>query len=113
MLALAHQFGIIKEIESLWDIKYEPQEYKCVSVPETQIKKIFEPLKLTKTYWHNIDRPEFGLAYDGVTLLPPESLRLFQDIVLINCMKTGEVSELCLLIQEAIYGNKYMIHFGI
>ncbi len=39
-------------------------------------------LVLFKTYFHSLKRPGFGLARWGVTLIPPESLPAFQEIVL-------------------------------
>ncbi len=42
---------------------------------------ILDELKGIKCYWHSIDRPEKGLAYHGVSLIPPESLNLFESNV--------------------------------
>ena len=40
----------------------------------------WDKLVLLKTYFHSLDRPEFGLARWGITLIPPESLSGFQEI---------------------------------
>lgn len=35
-----------------------------------------------KTYFQNLNREEFGLDHWGVTIIPPESLEKFQDIIM-------------------------------
>lgn len=68
-----------------------------------------------KTYFHTYERPANGLAYYGITLIPPESLPIFLDIVLSNITrrKSEELIDLAIKIKEAQEAKKYMIHYGI
>jgi len=55
------------------------------------------------------------LDYCGVTLIPPESLKQFRDVIIKanNHFKTKELQLLTEKITEAITENKYLIHYGI
>ncbi len=111
------EFGIIDEIEENKSyLCYEPEKYQCVAIDdELYIDDWWDRLVLMKTYFHTLERPEQGLSRWGVTLIPPESLEIFQDIV-ISDKRTHEDDNLVALankIQEAIDGKKYMIHYGV
>ncbi|RGB66909.1 MULTISPECIES: hypothetical protein [Erysipelotrichaceae] len=68
-----------------------------------------------KTYFHNLDRPAQALARWGITLIPPESLPAFQDIILSDkrINEDTHLVELANLISMAINNNKFIIHFGV
>ena len=110
------EFGIIEDIEERQQYSYEPEKYHCVYIDdETYINDWWDKLVLMKTYFHNFNHPEFGLARWGITLIPPESLPAFQEIVLSD-RRINEDEHLVALadkIQEAINKNKFMIHYGI
>lgn len=112
------EFGIIDRIEKDKDYsaKFEPEKYHCVFIDdEAYINDWWDRLVLMKTYYHNLKRPGTGLARWGVTLIPPESLAAFQDIV-ISDHRIYEDEHLVLLaekIEQAIRENKYMIHYGV
>ena len=110
------EFGIIEEIEETQKYSYEPEKYHCVYIDdEAYIDDWWDKLLIMKTYFHNLNRPEFGLARCGITLIPPESLPAFQEIVLSD-RRINEDEHLVALadkIQEAINRNKFMIHYGI
>ena len=65
--------------------------------------------------YHRLSRPAFGLARWGVTIIPPESLAMFQETVLGDrrIRSDEHLAELADVIEQAIRGNKYMIHFGV
>jgi len=111
------EFGIIEEIDYSKDYSlYEPQRYVCVFIDDfTYLDDWWERLSLMKTYFHNTNRPAMALARYGVTLIPPESLPLFQDIVITDTRinKDENLVKLANKIQDAIERNKFMIHFGI
>lgn len=115
-MACEHEFGIIINFDTSKDYGYyAPQEYNCISVDDDLISDISRYLKIMKSYFHTYKRPEFGLAYYGVTIIPPESLPLFFDVVTssVNFKKSDELSNLAAKIIEAKEQKKYMIHFGI
>ncbi|MGG0788639.1 short-chain dehydrogenase [Peribacillus simplex] len=111
-----HDFGIIDNIENLKrNIAYEPQKYKCISVDEEIINHLNEHLSIMRTYFHSLERTEIGLAYWGITIIPPDSLSMFYDVITSSTMykKSAELNELASKIFQAKEENKYMIHFGI
>ncbi|MCM3116324.1 short-chain dehydrogenase [Neobacillus sp. MER 74] len=111
-----HEFGIIDNTENVKrNIGYEPQKYNCISVDDEIIIDLNENLSIMKTYFHSLERPKFGLAYWGITIIPPESLSMFFDVVTSATLykKSAELNELASKILQAIEENKYMIHFGI
>lgn len=111
------EFGIIDCFDETKDYGvYEPERYHCVAIDdERYIDDWWDRLVLMKTYFHRFSRPEMGLARWGVTLIPPESLPAFEEIV-ISDHRINEDEQLVLLaqlIQKAIREGKYMIHFGV
>ncbi|WP_457945359.1 hypothetical protein [Caproiciproducens sp. LBM24188] len=115
-----HEFGIIDSFEEIkWYSDYEPEKYNCISVSddlfEELIIKCNEELLAIKTYFQVTTQPGTGLDYCGVTLIPPESLKQFRDIIIKanNHFKAKELQLLTEKITEAITGNKYLIHYGI
>lgn len=110
------EFGIIEDISKTQNFSYTPEKYQCVCIDDDiYIDDWWDKLVLLKTYFHSLERPEFGLARLGITLIPPESLPGFQDIVLSDRRINEDIHlrELADKIQEAINRGKFMIHFGI
>ena len=60
-------------------------------------------------YWHTLSVKGKGLAYCGVTLVPPCSLKAFIDVIADN----SELSELKKLLEKALNNNKWVIHYGL
>lgn len=111
-----HEFGIIDDFNTLEDYGYyAPKEYKCISVDDDLIQNLSETLQIMKSYFHSSDRPEFGLAYCGVTIISPESLTLFYDAVVSSprFKESDELRDLAAKITLAKEEKKYIIHFGI
>ncbi len=109
------EFGIIEDIGETQEYSYEPEKYQCVCIDDAYIDDWWNKLVLLKTYFHSLDRPEYGLARWGITLIPPKSLPGFQEIVLSDkrINEDAHLRELADKIQDAISRNKFMIHFGI
>ena len=111
------EFGIIDSIRQDEDYsKYEPGKYGCIGInDERYIDDWWPQLCLLKTYFHRMNRPAFGLARYGVTLIPPSSLAQLQDIVLSDkrLKEDSRLGLLAELIGKAIEENKYMIHYGV
>ena len=96
-------------------IDYESKKFNCISVGDNVVSDLMEQLLIMKTYFQTFNRPACGLAYHGTTIIPPESLSLFCDIVISSsCLKkSADLQELVLIIIRAIEEEKHMIHFGI
>ena len=111
------EFGIIDEIDYSKDYGvYEPEKYNCIYIDDDEyINDWWKRLSLMKTYFHNMNRPSFALARWGVTIIPPESLPLFQDIVVTDqrINTDDNLVNLATKIKEAIDADKHMIHFGM
>jgi hypothetical protein len=106
-----HEFGIMK-MEPIKGIRfdvYEPEKYDCISINDIFIEPLLSELININFYWHSIDVPGKGLAYFGVTLIPPESLDLFINII----FDSSDLSLLKELLMKAKADQKFVIHFGI
>lgn len=111
-----HEFGIIDNIENVKSpFDYEPLKHKCISVDDDIIDTLYDRLSIVRTYFHSLDRPEYGLAYWGITVIPLDSLSLFYDVVTSSPLykKSDELVELAAKIIQAKEEKKYMIHFGV
>ena len=109
------EFGIIEDIGETQEYSYDPKKYQCVCIDDAYIDDWWNKLALLKTYFHSLDRPEYGLARWGITIMPPDSLPGFQEIVLSDkrINEDAHLRELADKIQDAISRNKFMIHFGV
>ncbi len=106
-----HEFGIMESApapEREYDA-YEPAKYRCISIADEAIEPLLEAFLPISCYWHSLKRKETGLAYCGITLIPPESLEAF--LVVIGREQTME--KLKGLLRKAQEENKFVIHFGI
>ena len=106
-----HEFGIMLQAlrpNEGFD-KYEPEKYDCISVSDDDLQPCLDDFRCGKTYWHTLDRPELGLAYCGITLIPPETLDTYLEIV----WKKPGITELAALLIEAKEKHAFVIHFGI
>lgn len=75
----------------------------------------WDDLLTIKTYFQNFNQPSSALDRWGITLIPPESLPTFQNIILSDkrINQDAHLIELANLIGIAIEQNKFMIHFGV
>ncbi|MBO1626696.1 short-chain dehydrogenase [Bacillus cereus] len=115
-MALNHEFGVINDINYQKTYEsYTPDEHNCISVDDHIIENLLKPLSTMKTYFHSLKRPEYGLAYSSITIIPPESLSQFLDVVISykDMRQSVDLNELAKKIIQAKEENKYMIHFGI
>ena len=106
-----HEFGIMTYAprqNKRYD-EYEPWEYACISVDDDDLESIVERLAFIDFYWHTLFVKGKGLAYCGITLVPPCSLKSFIDVV----ADIPKLCELKALLEEALNKNKWVIHYGI
>ena len=77
------EFGIIDKIDNDKEyIKYEPEKYNCVTIDDDiYIDDWWEDLSKMRTYFGDLNTPNVSLDRHGVTLIPPESLSIFETIV--------------------------------
>ena len=110
----AHDFGILPQVDSQRDYgdRYEPQRYECIKVEDDLLLEVAERLQeKLETYWHTMSRPAHGLAWYGVTLIPPRSL-----LPMVRILKENgnpEFYPLTQLLERAAAEGKTVIHYGI
>ena len=107
----SHEFGIMDRTPCSGEnyVDYEPEMYNCISVDDELIEKVDRDTQDIMCFWHTIDRPEKGLAYCGITLIPPAAL----DHMIALVEDRTELSELKELLEKAAREKKFVIHFGI
>lgn len=106
-----HEFGIMQATPQKgkrYDA-YDPQKYNCITVDDDYLEDIVTNFNDIDFYWHSLDVPGKGIAYCGITLIPPTSMQAFISVI----DNLSELSELKALIQKAYAENKWMIHFGL
>ena len=108
---MKHEFGMMMADPEPGRIfeEYEPEKYDCIAVDDECIQAVIERLKGIKCYWHSLNRPEAGLAYHGITLIPPESIAKVIGAV----RDVPEMSRLMEMLVVAERERKYVIHFGV
>lgn len=106
-----HEFGIMQShpISGKRYDDYEPQKYDCISIDDAYIEPLLSQLAEINMYWHTLDVRGRGLAYCGVTLIPPFSI----DSILLLLSDREEYAELTQLLLRAKTDDKFVIHFGI
>ncbi|ADU75573.1 hypothetical protein M972_112665 [Acetivibrio thermocellus AD2] len=81
-----HEFGIIDTFEEgKCYCDYGPKDFNCIPVGDRYIgpivrKYMFDFIGM-KTYFIDSTEQGEGLFYCGVTIIPPESLKQFRDII--------------------------------
>lgn len=106
-----HDFGIMMDDpqpDERYD-KYEPWKYNCIPVEEEPLEDIIARFFSMDFYWHTLSAPVKGLNYDGITLVPPCSLKAFID----NIADIPELCELKKLLEKALAQKKWVIHYGL
>lgn len=106
-----HEFGIMEQAPARGERydAYEPWKYRCIAVDDDLIEPLLPRLASVKFFWHSVDMPGKGLAYCGVTLIPPESI----DGMIQAMDGAPQLRALEELLSAARNKNKYVIHFGI
>ena len=95
------------------------KEHNCVKITDNIINFWWNSLTAMKSYFHCFDRPATALARWGVTLIPPESLGVFYNIIENDTPveffdKYAEVvTRLLNLVERAKHENKFVIHYGV
>ena len=88
---------------------YVPQKYNCITVDDDYLEDIVTNFDDIDFYWHSLEVPGKGIAYCGITLIPPTSMQAFISVI----DNFPKLSELKALMQKAYTENKWMIHFGL
>lgn len=108
---LKHEFGIMMVAPQSGKsyTEYEPWKYSCIYVDDDDLESVAERLTSVDLYWNTLSVKGKGLAYYGITLIPPCSLKAFIDVI----ADFSELYELKELLEKALDKNKWVIHYGI
>lgn len=115
-----HHFGIIDLFEE--NKKYytfEPDQYNCVpldmEIMDFIIVSYLDKIKMMKTYLCESSRLFYGIDESGITIIPPESLSIFNEIIADAVIEyeSVELVNLLKVINKAIRQHKHLIHYGI
>lgn len=113
----AHEFGIIPHLDPQENYEeYHPEKYDLIQVEDDLLLTLsMEKLWTVKSYFHALNRPEKGLAWYGITLIPPVSCGIFYEAVTEapGFSKEKELQNLAALLHRAGQAHKYVIHYGI
>ena len=110
-MAMTHEFGIMADDPlpgERYD-SYEPWEYNAISVHDDFIEPLMPQLNEIDMFWHTIDVPGKGLAYCGITLIPPTAFMAMLEII----RPVTELQALSELVERATKEQRYVIHFGL
>ncbi|MBO5253425.1 MAG: hypothetical protein J6C51_05725 [Clostridia bacterium] len=108
-MPMVHEFGIMLTDPKSGETynEYEPEKYGCVVVHDEIVECFGDSvLRDLPCFWCSVDRPEKGLAYCGITLIPPSSLPTLLEAA-------GESETLQKLLEKAIAENRFVIHYGL
>ena len=110
-MAMTHEFGLMPDIPQSGERydSYEPWEYDAISIHDEYIEPLLSQLNTIDMFWHTLDVPGKGLAYCGITLIPPS---VHCDVLKIIRPKAG-LEQLTELVEKAAKEEKYIIHFGL
>ena len=106
-----HEFGIMQNAPKQGERydEYEPQQYNCISVDDYYLEDVVEKFSHIEFYWHTLDIKGKGIAYCGVTLIPPSSIKAFVEVI----EDVYGLSELKELMERALKESKWIIHYGL
>lgn len=106
-----HEFGIMDENpvgDERYDM-YEPERFALISVDDDFIEPLLPALDEIDFFWHTLDVPGKGLAYTGITLIPPTSIDSIVGII----ENIPELLKLKEVLSEAKSKNRFVIHYGL
>lgn len=104
-----HEFGIMERAPEpgvRYD-DYAPWKYRSVAVSDEWIEPLLPRLRAADCFLAYLLGK--GLAYGGVTLIPPTSLGVVRQAM----EGIPGLAAVCALLAEAEAAGKFVIHFGI
>jgi len=75
----AGEFGLMEKpprLHARYD-KYEPEKYHCVEIDDDDIEPLMMEFQKIPCFYHTRQKPGMGLAWCGITLIPPEAAEAF------------------------------------
>lgn len=112
------EFGIIHQFNPDEDYgqAYEPEKYHCIPVDDnTYMNGWWFKTQDMATYLGSLNRPAHSFDRWGITLIPPESLPQFRDIIRSEprLKRDKYLRALLSLVEKALEEGEYVIHYGV
>ena len=113
-----HEFGIMpQDPKPEEEFTYTPEKYPDMVVVEDDdlnewSGRHYDELWSIPVYYHELSRPDVGLAWYGITLIPPSAVPAFLEL-LVNDPEKEKFADLAYLMHRAAAQNKFIIHYGI
>lgn len=114
------EFGILDLFDTKADYTaYTPKKYHCVAIDDDlYLNDWWEALSqidMLNVYGKGRLQPQRALSRWGITVIPPQSLAAFYNIVVTDSRypRDQQLVILAALIQAAMDRGRYMIHYGI
>ena len=106
-----HEFGMMGRAPILGERydRYEPEKYVLTAIEDAALEPLMPRLDEIVFFWHSLDVPGKGLAYCGITLIPPGSMGAVIEII----EGYPGLDSLKHLLLEAQAKNKFVIHYGL
>ncbi len=106
-----HEFGMMPKApeKGVRYDEYEPERYHCIAVEDDIIETVDPLFCEIPMFWHTTDVPGKGLAYCGITLIPPDASRSMLEVL----PEHPELNELRKLLKTACSTEQWVIHYGI
>ncbi|MBR3692369.1 MAG: hypothetical protein IKL89_06690 [Clostridia bacterium] len=107
----AHEFGLMPAppLPGQRYDTYTPEKYACIRVEDACIESLCPALSGLDFYWHSTDVPAKGLAYTGITLIPPATAARISALL----SDHAHPASFRALLETAAGEEKWIIHFGI
>lgn len=117
---ISTDFGIIDDFHPRKDYTdYTPERYHCVAIDDDAYLNdwwdLLSCMDSYNVYDKGVLQPQKALSRWGITIIPPRSLPLFLDIVVLDRRyeKDERLIALAKMIRQAIGEQKHMIHYGV
>lgn len=110
-MAMTHEFGLMLETPQPGERydNYEPWKYAAIAIHDDFIEPLMPQLNDVDMFWHTVDVPGKGVAYCGITLIPPTAFPAVMEII----RPMAELRVLSKLVEQAAKESRFIIHFGL
>lgn len=104
-----HEFGILSKAPVAGQ-RFDSYRSTAdsVQVDDRWIEPLLESFARISFFWHCLDCPGMGLAYTGITLIPPSTIDRIAPM-----LGDEHLSALKALLLRAKDAGQFVIHFGI
>ena len=106
-----HEFGLMETapVRGVRYDSYEPDQYHCIAAEDEALERYQWDFRDLDCFAHTLDCPAEGLAWCGITLIPPHTAREMAWMIRFDPSLAALIS----LCDRAAAENKYIIHFGL